>query len=181
MNGLVNALDDVHGLFRVGSNDNAVGVQQVVHGASFPQEFWIGDNVELNIRPRIVLDGLADFFPGFDGYGGFVHNDLVSHFWLERLGDFPGHFFNVGQVHGTIRIGRRGHGDEDDFAFRNGSGDGRGKFQPPHGYVFSRALPAWARKWGWPRIEEYVFFRIIIHANDVMAHFGKQVPVVSPT
>lgn len=67
MNGLVNAPDDVHGLFRVGSNDNAVGVQQVVHGASFPQEFWIGDNVELNIRPRIVLDGLADFFPGLTG------------------------------------------------------------------------------------------------------------------
>lgn len=174
MNGLVNALDDVHGLFRVGSNDNAVGVQQVVHGASFPQEFWIGDNVELNIRPRIVLDGLADFFPGFDGYGGFVHNDLVSHFWLERLGDFPGHFFNVGQVHGTIRIGRRGHGDEDDFAFRDGSGDGRGKFQPPHGYVFFHELFQLGLVNGdGPGLKSTYFFRIIIHANDVMAHFGK--------
>lgn len=82
MNGLVNALDDIHGSFGVGPDDDAVRVEKVVHGATFPQEFRIGNDVELNVRPRIALDGLSDFFSCFDGYRGFVHNDLVAHFRL---------------------------------------------------------------------------------------------------
>lgn len=136
VDGLVDALDDVHGTFRVGADDDAVGMQQVVHRASLPQEFRVGNDVELHVRSCIALDGLADFFTGFDGYGGFVHNDLVAHFRLEHLGDFPGHFFNVGEVHGAVRIGRRGHGNEDDFTFRNGISNGGGKFQASHGHVF---------------------------------------------
>lgn len=67
MNGLVNALDDIHGPFGVGPDDDAVRVEKVVHGAAFPQEFRIGNDVELNVRPRIALDGLSDFSPVLTG------------------------------------------------------------------------------------------------------------------
>ena len=56
----------------------------------------------------------------------------------------------------------------------DGSGDGRGKFQPPHGYVFFHELFQLGLVNGdGPGLKSTYFFRIIIHANDVMAHFGK--------
>lgn len=174
VDGLVDALDDVHGAFRVGADDDAVGMQQVVHRASLPQEFRVGNDVELHVRSCIALDGLADFFTGFDGYGGFVHNDLVTHFRFQHLGDFPRHFFNVGQVHGAVRIGRRGHGNEDDFAFRNGISNGGGKFQPSDGHVFFHEFFQLGLVNGnGPGLEGAYFFRVIVHTDDVVAHFRK--------
>ena len=173
-NGLVNALDDVHGAFRVGADDDAVRVQQVVHRAAFPQEFRVGDDVKFHAGACIALDGLAHFLPGFNRNGGFVHNDLVAHFRFQHLGDFPRHFFNVGQVHGAVRIGRGGHGNEDDFTFRDGISNGGGKFQASHGHVFFHEFFQLGLVNGnGPGLECAYFFRVIVHTDDVVAHFRK--------
>lgn len=122
---LVDALHGVERTLGVGADDDAVRAEEVVHRAAFPQEFGVGDHVEIDIGRRIARDGLSHFGAGAHWHRRFVGNDAVAVFGLHAFGQLARNLFNVGEVYRAVYLRGRRHGDKDDFTFGDGTGNVR--------------------------------------------------------
>jgi hypothetical protein len=107
--GLVNGLQQIAGAIGVGSDDDAVGVEEVDDGGAFAEELGIGGHVEQFAGDAVSFDDAADPLVGVNGDRAFFNDDFVL---IDGAGDFAGDRIDVGEVCAAGTALRRSYGDE---------------------------------------------------------------------
>ena len=128
----INLLHLRHGPFVEDADHDAVGVHQILDGATLAQKFGIADDVKIHFVFVVTADRLGHFLAGLDGHGRFIHDDLVLG---HRARDLARHFLDETHVHRTIRLRRRRHGNENHFGFFDALGNLARETQPTCGDV----------------------------------------------
>ncbi len=94
-------------LGRFAADDDAVGLQAVLDGGAFLEEFGIGD--DLHVGLGLLLEEVVELAVGAGGDGGL--DDDGHHVIVVVLGqgvaDFLAGPFQVAHVDGAVRLGRR--------------------------------------------------------------------------
>ena len=98
------------GALTVGSDDDAVRVQEVGDGSSFAQELGVRDDVKEVALDSVALQRAADPLVGVDGHGTLLDDDLVGG---QRAGDLAGDGLDIGEIGVAGLALRRSDGDED--------------------------------------------------------------------
>ena len=168
--GKIDAAEHGRGAFAVRTDDDAVGMQEVADGRSFPEEFGVGDDVEELAGDAIALHRACYPFIGVDGNGALFDDDFVTG---DGACDLAGDGFDVGEI-GVAGLTLGGaDGDKDGFALPGGLGE--------IGHEADFGVAVFLQEFG-----ERVFVDervaslksgylslVIVHANDVVAHFCK--------
>ncbi len=168
--GLVNFLHRADGALGGDTHDDAVRFHQVLDRGTFAQEFGIAHHI--NVRAGIAAaDGLGHFFTGLDRDGAFVHDDAV---FLDVDGDFAGDAFDKAQIDAAVGLRRGWNGDEDHLGSGDGLADGGRKGEPARRHVlFHQFFQARFVDGDEAVLKLVDFFKVVIHANHPVAHFGK--------
>jgi hypothetical protein len=167
----VNFLHRRHGPLRADADDHPVGLHQIADGKTFAQKFGIADHVKFHLGRAIAFDGFGDLFAGLDRHGAFVHDNFISR---HGGGNVARDFFDEAQIHRTVRLRRRGHGDENHVGFLDALGGAAGERQPSGGDIFlheffeSRLINRDAAG-----LEQFDLGRVVVHAHDLMPDFGE--------
>ena len=168
---LVNFLHRGDGPLRADADDDAVGLHQIADGKTFAEKFRIADDIKFHLRLAIALDGFRNLFAGLDGDGALVHDDFVTG---HGGGDVARDVLDEAQVHRTVRLRRRGHGDENHVGFLDALGGAVGEFKPPGGGVFlDEFIEAGFVNRDAAGLEQFDLRRVVVHANDLMADLGE--------
>ena len=150
--------------------DDAIGLHQVLDSGAFAEEFGIADDVDVSAGV-VAADGLRDLLAGLDRDGALVDDDAV---FLDVDGDFAGDALDKAEIDAAVGLGRRGHGDKDDLRRGDGVGDGGGEGKASGGDVLlHELLKAGLVNGNVTGAELLDFLDVVIHADDVMAHFGE--------
>ena len=112
--GLVDFLHEGDRSLAVASDDDAVGLHEIWHRATFAEELWIADDVEFGARLVIAADRVGDFLAGLYGDGALVNNDPILA-GLENGGDFPGNLLDVRKIDAAVGLWWRGNSNKNDF------------------------------------------------------------------
>lgn len=109
----VQAGHDLQGV-GVAAQDDAVGVEAVLQGGAFPQEFGVADHAVpfVAVAGRVVLEEALHVVAGADGHGGFVDDDLRVPVEVRR--EFLGGAGDVLQIRRAVLAGGSAHADEHD-------------------------------------------------------------------
>ncbi len=111
---------DRGGTVAVGTDDDAIGMEEVGDGGSLAEELGVGDDVEEMTGDAVALHRAADPLVGVDGNRALFDDDLVAG---ERAGDLAGDGLDVGEI-GIAGLALRGSdGDEDGIALAGGLGE----------------------------------------------------------
>jgi hypothetical protein len=106
------AIEFAHAFARalvIGADDDAVRALEIVDRRAFAQEFRVGDDGEIRVRPRL-LDDRFDFVAGADRHRRFGDDDRVA---VHQAGDFFRRRIDVGEVRMPVAAARgRADGDE---------------------------------------------------------------------
>ena len=62
----------------VAADENTIWRQQIIDRRAFSEKFRIGQNLIGNAGLLVSLQNGLDRFCGFDGHGGFFHDDLIT-------------------------------------------------------------------------------------------------------
>ena len=106
------------GRFVLDADDDAIGVEEVLDGGAFAEEFGIGGDAERDVGvSRVRGQGAAQFETGARGNGALFDDELGG---LRFLGDLAGDVVDRGKVGFAIAFWRRAHADENGIAEANG-------------------------------------------------------------
>ena len=168
---LVDLLHEGDRALAVAADDDPVRLHEVGDRASFAQELRVADHVEFGPGLVVAPDRIRDLFAGSHGDGAFIHDDAVLA-GFEDGGDFAGDFFDVGQVHAAVGLGRGGDGDEHDLRVVHPLLGARRKLQPLRGDVLVDQLFEARFVDGDFAGEQRVHLAlVVVHADDVVADF----------
>ena len=82
----------------VGTDNNAVGLHEIIDGSAFLEELGVGHNVKIKLQPTAVKlgpDRCPDLVTSTNRHRGLVHDHLVV---VHEFTDGPGHSSNVLQI-----------------------------------------------------------------------------------
>jgi len=166
----VDGVKDGGGAVVVGTDDDAVGVEEVGDGGSFAEELGIGDDVEEVTGDAVALHGTADPLVGVDGDGAFFDDDFVGG---KGACDLAGNGFDVREI-GVAGLALRGaDGNEDGVALAGSFG----KVSHEAHFGVAVALEEFGEvalvDEGVSALKGGNLALIIVDADDVMAHFSK--------
>ena len=171
---LVNLLHVGQRALVVGTDDDAVGVEEVIDGAAFAEEFGVRHDAELDAGRGVAADGLLDLVAGLHGHCGLVHDHAVAELRGQALGDLAGDLFDEGKVHGAVGLWRGRHGDEDHLAIADAFFGGGGELQAAGGHVGLHEFFQAGFEDGHLAFEEgFDLFGIVVHAGHFMTDFGE--------
>ena len=169
--GRIDFLERGHGSLGTDADHDAVRMHQVLHGKSLAQELGIADHVEFHARFAVAFDGLGHLVARLDRHRAFIDDDLVAG---HRGGDVPRDPLQEAHVHRPVRLGRRGHGDEDHIGLLDALGRARGKREASRGHVLlhqlfeTRLVDRDAAL-----LQQLDLRRVIIHTDHLVADLGK--------
>ena len=132
LKGLVDFLHGRDGAIGRDTDDNAIGLHQVLDGGTFAQELGITDDIDVSTG-IVAADGLRHFFAGLYRDRAFIDDDAV---FLDVDGDFPGDSLDEAEVDAAIGLRWCRYGDENDLGFLDGIADGIGEERRPAATFF---------------------------------------------
>ena len=119
-------------MFTLRTDDDPVGMHQIVNGAAFAQKFRITDDVELRAVTIITLDRFGHFFPGLYRHGALIDDDAVIG---QDTSNFARDFFDKAQVYAAVGMRRGGHRNENNLRVINPFLDAFGKAESVRGDI----------------------------------------------
>jgi hypothetical protein len=131
----------------------------------------VADDVEINPRLGIALDGIGHLVSGFHRHGAFVHDDFVTR---HRRCNITRDAFDKAEVNRAVGLGGRRDGDEDHVRFRDAVRRARSKAQAICGHVpDDQVLQARLENRDDEGAQGGDLGFIVIHANDSVPGFGE--------
>lgn len=166
----VDCVEDSGGAVAVGTNDDAIGMEEVGDGSAFAEELRIGDDVEQMACDAIAFHGAADPLVGIDRDRALFDDDLVAG---KRPCDLAGDRFNVGEVGIAVLALRSANGNKDSLAFTRGFGEigHEANFGVAVALQEFRKVVLVDKRIA--ALKGFDFALVIIDTNDVMAHLSE--------
>src|SRR6266576_675903 len=109
---LVDFFHQIGRMFALRTDDDPVGMHQIVNGAAFAQKFRIADDVELRAVTIITLNRLGHFFTGFYRHRALIDDHAII---SEDAGDLARDFFDEAQVDAAVALRWSRHRNENDL------------------------------------------------------------------
>ena len=171
---LIEPVHDFTGIFGIDADHNPVGVEIVLYGIAFLQEFGVRCYVELDVELascNFLGYGLANFFGCAYRDCALCHHDHVS---VDVATYFVCNCKHILQVGATILVGRRAYADECSVGFLQGFGIVAGKRQQAFAHVvvnhvFKTRFPY--REYA--VVEVVNLFAVDVEARYADTHFGE--------
>ena len=91
----VDVAQDCAGSLAIGTDDDAIRVQEVSDGGTLAEELGVRDDVKEMALDAITLQRAADPLIGIDRYGALLDDDLIGG---QRTGDLAGDCLHVGEI-----------------------------------------------------------------------------------
>lgn len=130
---LVDLSHNLAGTVVTNTDDHPVTRHKIFDGAAFAEEFGVADDVEVDLVDIMFGEDFGNEIAGSDGDGTFIDDNFIG---ISVLSNLLGCGFNVGEVGGTVVVGRSTDGDENSISLLGGFGETGGKRKAAGGYVF---------------------------------------------
>ncbi len=168
--GKIDSIEDGSGSVTVGTDDDAVGMEEVGDGCSFAEELGIGDDVEEVPGGSVALHRTGNPLVGVDGNGALFDDDFVTG---EGTGDLAGDGFDVGEI-GVARLAlRSAYSNEDGFALAGGFGEIGHEADFGVAVLFEELRQVVFVDERVAALKSFDFAFVIVHTDDIVAHFGE--------
>ena len=147
---------------------------EVADRRAFAQEFRIGDDGELRVRPRLADDAL-DLVAGADRHGRFRHDDGEMR---QRLRDLARGVMDVGEIGMSVAAARRrADRDEDGIGLADRALQIGGERQPVlRGIARDQLLQAGLVDRHLALAQARDLAGVLVDADDAMSEIGKAGP-----
>src|SRR6478672_1812136 len=99
-------------VFTLRTDDDPIGMHQIVDSTAFAQEFRITDNVKLRAVAIITFDRFGYFFASFYRHRALIDDNPVIG---ENAGDLARDFFDETQVDAAVALRWSRHRNENDL------------------------------------------------------------------
>src|SRR5439155_16446303 len=144
------------------SDNDAVGMHQIVNGAALAQKFRITNYVEFRAAPIVTLDGFADALAGFDRNSTFIDDYPII---AQNISDLSRDFFDEAKIDIAVRLGRCRHRDENDLRLIDAFANATAEMQPMGGHIaMDDFFQARLVNWNSAGLQRFDFCSVIVNA-----------------
>ena len=157
--------------FIIGADHDAIGMLEVLNGGTLAEEFRIGHDGDVGIRPHF-MDDARDLVAGAHRHRRFGDDHRET---INRLGDLARGRVDVGEIGMTVPApGRRADRNENCIGRSNGLCQLQREDEAPGPRVARDELiePGLEDR-RFANAQERDFFRVLVDANDLVAEIGK--------